>query len=145
MKVLIVDDEELIGALFKEYLDGYAECEVVYDGKQAIKSFKQAHKSGSPFDLICMDIMMPQLSGRETLQVIRDLESDMGLEGLDKVKVIMISAKRDTETIMGSFFDEKCDAYLRKPIDQAELIRTIDEIDVFNERKTSCIDASQSK
>jgi CheY-like chemotaxis protein len=73
-KILIVDDEQDMAALFKEILEaeGY-EVSVVNSGKECLLTLSQ-----EKFDLVLMDMFMPELSGRETFKLIRNDEKLKG-------------------------------------------------------------------
>ncbi|HMK65399.1 MAG TPA: response regulator, partial [Thermodesulfobacteriota bacterium] len=69
-------------------------------------------KELKPYDLICLDIMMPEMDGQELLKKICSAESDMGVP---EVKIIMTTALDDSKNIMTAFRNQ-CEAYLVKPI-----------------------------
>ncbi len=80
MKCLIVEDDFISRRILRELLGMYFDCEIAVDGEEAVTAFRLAHDSKSPYDLICMDIMMPKMDGHEALRLIRQLEKE--LEGL---------------------------------------------------------------
>jgi two-component system chemotaxis response regulator CheY len=97
------------------------------DGKEALEAFGAALKDGTPYDLMCLDITMPDMNGHDVLKRIRDMEEAAGRGGLDRVKVIMTTASDDRKNIMGAFRSQ-CDAYLIKPIDRDRLMSTISSL-----------------
>jgi two-component system, chemotaxis family, chemotaxis protein CheY len=121
MRTLIVEDSFVNRCVLLSILDKYGECHVAVNGKEALMAFDQAHANGKPYDLICLDIMMPEMDGHETLVRIREREHLMGKDGLDGVKVFMTTAMGDGKTIITSF-REQCEAYLLKPIDKKKLL-----------------------
>jgi len=74
-----------------------------------------------PYDMICMDIMMPEMDGRQAMRRIRAIEEDHGTLSTLGVKVIMTTTVEDVKEVI-LCFQELCDAYLMKPIDLAELV-----------------------
>lgn len=50
----------------------HGECDVAVDGVEAIKAFDLAWRAGTPYDVMFLDIMMPNMSGHEALKIIRD-------------------------------------------------------------------------
>ena len=124
MKILVVDDEQPNRDLLAFILNKFGECKLAVDGPSAINAYRQALDSGSPFDLVTLDVMMPDMNGHETLEQIRAVEEDAGIDSMDGVKIIMISANCDYETILRSF-DGKCMAYIEKPIIEENLVRTM--------------------
>jgi two-component system chemotaxis response regulator CheY len=121
MKTLIVDDDFAARKLLTAYLREYGTCDQVVDGEEAIQAVKMALKEKAPYDLICLDIMMPNKDGQEVLQEIRSIENRRGIYGLSGVKIIMVTALDDHRNIMDAFTSQ-CEAYITKPIEKEELI-----------------------
>ena len=107
MKILVVDDEKLLvkGMKFNLENEGY-EVECAYDGAAAVELARTCR-----FDLIILDVMMPQLDGLETCMRIREFSN---------VPIIMLTAKSDdADKLMG--FESGADDYLTKPFNILEL------------------------
>jgi two-component system chemotaxis response regulator CheY len=121
MRTLIVEDDRTNQILLQSFLSRYGECKVAANGKLALAAFSAAQKSGQGYDLICMDIMMPEMDGQAAIKEIRLLEEADGKSSADGVKIIMTTAATDTENVMQSF-SSSCDAYLFKPIDTGKLL-----------------------
>ena len=121
MKCLIVEDDFAARRLLKRYLSSYSDCDIAVNGNEAVQAFRQAMDEKEPYELICLDIMMPNMNGREALKAIRQIESERGIDGLDGVKVIMTTALGDPKNIVGSF-REGCEAYIVKPVEKDKLI-----------------------
>ena len=81
MRVLIVEDDFVARRVLKEILSPYGECDIVVDGEEAVQAFRLAWEDEEPYDLICMDIMMPNVDGHESLKRIRLIEQEMGNKG----------------------------------------------------------------
>ncbi len=127
MKCLIVEDSFVARKLLKMYLSSCADCDIAVDGNEAVEAFSQAMDEKAPYDLICLDIMMPNMDGREALKVIRQIESEHGISGLDCVKVIMTTALGDPKNVIGSF-REGCEAYIVKPVKKDKLLEEIENL-----------------
>ncbi len=125
MKILIVEDDFVARRALKEVLSPYGECDVVVDGQEAIQAFQLAWEEKTPYDLICMDIMMPHVDGQESLRRIREIEKEMGIKGSDEVRVIMISALDDPKTVIDAFYRGGATSYIVKPIQKKALIQEI--------------------
>jgi two-component system chemotaxis response regulator CheY len=121
MKTLIVEDDFTSRLLLQASLSPYGECHIAVNGKEAVEAFQAARQQGQRYDLICMDIMMPEMDGQEALRQIRKLEDDADVLSSDAAKVIMTTALDDIGNVMTAF-KGLCDAYLMKPIDQAKLL-----------------------
>ena len=127
MKCLIVEDDSTACKLLQTYLADYGDCFVAVDGNKAVKAFRKALKQGQPYDLICLDIMMPEMDGHDALKAIRRIEEEQGIYGLDGVKVVMITALGDSENVM-SAFRTGCEAYIVKPVKKGKLLEEIEKL-----------------
>jgi two-component system chemotaxis response regulator CheY len=127
MKTLIVEDDFTSRLLLQELLRSYGPCEVAVNGKLAVAAVASALKAKEPFELICLDIMMPEMDGQQALKEIRALENDHGRPSGRGARVLMTTALHDKQNIMQSF-REQCDGYLVKPIDKAKLLDHLREL-----------------
>ncbi len=120
MRILIVEDDLTSRELLREFLEPYGSCDFAGDGRIAIDAFNAALKSG-PYDLICMDIMMPNVDGQTALKEIREIEGREGIEKSREVKVIMTTALCDPKSITEAFYSGGASSYIVKPINQEQL------------------------
>jgi two-component system chemotaxis response regulator CheY len=121
MKTLIVEDDFTSRIVLQGFLSRYGECHTVNDGFQAIEAFNLARSGGLPYELICMDIMMPGMDGTETVRLLRAAEEASGIFSVKAVKIIMTTSVTSMRAVVKSFHS-LCDAYLTKPIDTAMLL-----------------------
>lgn len=124
MRILIVEDDFTSCKLIEELLNPYGHCDVAVNGKEAVKAFEMSLEEGPKYDLICLDIMMPEMDGHAALEAIRKVEADRGIHGLDGVKIIMTTALGEPRNIMKAF-NNQCEAYLVKPIYREKLVRQL--------------------
>jgi two-component system chemotaxis response regulator CheY len=124
MKVLVVDDDLMTRTLLEGVLSAYAKIQCCVDGKEAVDACKNALDRGEPFDLICMDLLMPVMGGIEALRIIRQEEEKRGRLRSHGAKVVITTASDDGDTISQAF-RESCDAYVVKPIDTEQLIDVV--------------------
>lgn len=124
MKVLIAEDDLASRKFLYKFLSNYGECDITVDGMETIDAFLLAWGEGQPYDLICLDIMMPQLDGLKALKTIRDLETQKGLDDSQRVKIIMTTALNETETVF-KCFNNGCEGYAAKPIDTQKMLEVI--------------------
>lgn len=121
MKTLIVEDDFTSRLLLQGLLQPYGVCHISVNGREAVEAFRASLAAGEPYNLVCLDIMMPEMDGQTALKQIRSLENQAGIIPSDGAKIIMTTALDDKKNIMGAF-REQCDIYLVKPIDTAKLI-----------------------
>lgn len=116
MKILIVEDDMVSRKFLNKYLKQYGDCDMVVDGLEAIDAYLISVKEAQPYDLICLDIMMPKVDGVKVLKAIRDLEDQNKVPIEKRSKIIMTTALGETQIVKAAF-DMGCDAYASKPID----------------------------
>jgi two-component system, chemotaxis family, chemotaxis protein CheY len=103
MRTLIVEDDFTSRLLLQSLLAKYGECHIAVNGKEAIAAFRAADEKGQKYDLICMDVMMPEMDGQAAVKEIRDLEASGGTLSTHGVKIIMTTALDDVKNVVQSF------------------------------------------
>jgi len=131
MKSLIIEDEETSRLMLVEYLADYGKCDTACDGIEGFKKFKTEFEKGNPYNLICMDIMMPTMDGQETLRKIRSFEKEKDIKSGEKVKVIMTTALEDQKNVTEAFLRGEAASYIVKPINKRKLIREIRKLGII--------------
>jgi len=121
MRILIVEDEFTSRKLLTALLSDFGHCDTASDGVECVESFKLALDENTPYDLVCMDIMMPNKDGHQALKDIRVIEQDSGVRSSDEAKVIMITALNDPKTVVKAYYKGGAAAYLPKPIEVESL------------------------
>lgn len=130
MKTLVAEDDFITSQVMREIMLSFGECNIAENGKLAVNAFAEAINSGTPYDLIFLDIMMPELDGQQVLAKIRDIETEQGIAGLDGVKVIMTTALDDFENIKTAF-QNQCEGYIVKPIDKDKVVKKLYELNIL--------------
>ena len=129
MKCLIAEDDLVTRKLLKTFLSEVSECHATIDGQKAVAAFKTALDRGEPYDLMCLDIMMPEMDGHQVLQTIRELEETAGIEESARIKVIMITSMRDPYHVLHAF-RKGCEGYIVKPVDKQKLFEEIAKLEL---------------
>ena len=117
MKILLAEDDYTTRKYMSSFLSKYGECDVTVDGMEAVDAFMMALDEGEPYDLVCLDVMMPAMDGYQALVSIRNLEKDYKIPEEDAVKVIMTTALNDEKNVKMAF-ELGCSVYSGKPIDK---------------------------
>ncbi|MFW5689812.1 MAG: response regulator [Spirochaetota bacterium] len=120
MTTLIVEDDFVNRLVLQKRLEEYGEVHIAVNGTEAVDAVKRMLAEGALYDLICLDIMLPGMDGHEALQEIRAAEAAKGYRVGQGSKIVMTTALRDSENVMGAFRHE-ADGYLVKPIDPDKL------------------------
>jgi two-component system, chemotaxis family, chemotaxis protein CheY len=121
LRILLVEDDFASRLLLQTFLSNYGDCHIAVNGKEAVEIFRYGLERSQRYDLICMDIMMPEMDGREAVGHIRALEEEHGILSSSGAKIIMTTAVDDVKEVIRCFH-ELCDCYLVKPIDLAKLL-----------------------
>lgn len=120
MRALLVEDDFFARKMLKDLLAPHGDVEIAVNGIEALQAFQEALSSNAPYDLICLDIMMPKMDGQLTLAKIRQIEERAGLHPHQYAKIFMTTALSDRDNVFRAAFAH-CDAYLIKPISKAKL------------------------
>ena len=127
MKILIADDQFNNRVLLERILSDYGKCDFATTGLEAVELFEFALENGSPYDLVCLDIMMPGIDGQIALRRIRTIEEENGLQGDNATVIFMISALDSETEVIKAFFRGGCTDYLAKPISRSKLLEKLKE------------------
>ena len=128
MRTLIVEDDFIARRLIKEILSPLGECDIAIDGEEAVQAFRLALDDKKPYDLITMDIMMPNMDGQMALKKIREMEKERGIQAPGEVKVIMTTALDDPKTVVEAYYRGGATSYLVKPVTRKKLMEEIREM-----------------
>jgi len=116
-KVLVVEDSELNRLVMEEFLAG-ADCDLQFtnNGRQGLEAFQKGH-----FDIVLMDMQMPEMDGATTSRLIRDWERRHGRK---PVPIVIITADSQTETRERAM-NAGVNGFLTKPLSQSALFETL--------------------
>ena len=133
MRTLVVDDDLVSRRLMRGLVSSFSECEVAVNGRDALELFTNRYTTGAPFDLICLDIMLPEMDGYEVLAAIRAFEDQAEVKEEQRVKVLLLTALEDPKVI-GNAYLAGCQAIMCKPIDRQKLSNALTLAGVILER-----------
>lgn len=122
MRALIVDDDFYSRTMLHDMLRPVAECHIAVNGEEAVGAFKKAAEDGRPYDLVCMDLIMPEMDGQQALREMRALEGDRGREQGHRAVIFVVSMVDDDRETNEAFFLGGADSFLVKPIEEAKLM-----------------------
>ena len=116
MRILIAEDDRMSRTFLSRFLSEYGDVDVATDGMEALDLLMDAARKNMNYDLLCLDIMMPKVSGIQVLKVVRTMEKQHGVPQEDHLPVIMMTALTDMDYV-DQAFDLGCDAYASKPLE----------------------------
>ena len=127
LNILIADDQAIYRETLDIILQPYGNRVLVEDGAQAVHAFQQAMNAHDPFQLVLLDIQMPNMNGQEALLQIRQLEKQKygPLHMHERAFVLMQSSLDDPSQLMTAYKDGHCNGYILKPVDRDELIKRL--------------------
>ncbi len=131
MRILVVEDDQVSQRVLAAIVSKIAECDVASNGEEAYEKFCDACEQDDPFDLIFLDVMMPEVSGQEALVAIRDYEEQLGIAMGQGVKVIMTTALDDGNNLYQAHANG-CVDYIVKPISRDKIINSIKKLGLMN-------------
>lgn len=124
MKILVVDDEFVSRKKMEKIMMEFGESVPVESGKEAVESFAKALDENKPFNLITLDIEMPDMNGTETLQKVRRIEKELKIQKEDQVKILMVTAHSQKEYVINSV-QSGCNGYIVKPFEKQTIIKKL--------------------
>jgi len=130
MKILVVDDNFVNRKIICKHISHLGETHVAVNGREALEALQLAHQESEPYDLILLDIMMPEMDGHEALRAIREYEKEHGILTSDGVKIIMVTALNDPKNIMHAF-REGCEHYITKPVKRELLFEAMRKLELL--------------
>ena len=118
MKTLVVEDDFTSRLVLHTFLSRYGECHIAVNGREAVAAFGAALESGLGYNLICMDIMMPEMDGYETIRAIRKNPQH---KLLPIVALTAKAMKGDREKCLEAGASD----YLAKPVNTEQLLAAL--------------------
>jgi two-component system chemotaxis response regulator CheY len=127
MTTLIVEDDFVNRLVLQKRLEEYGDVHIAVNGNEAIEAVQRMLDEGSKYDLVCLDIMLPEMDGQQVLKKIRSAEVDAGYSVGQGSKIVMTTALKDADNVMNAFRHE-ADGYLVKPIETDALQKQLREL-----------------
>ncbi len=130
MKILIAEDDFASRKFMLRFLSKFGECDVTVDGMEAVDAFLMALDCDEGYDLVCLDIMMPELDGYQVLKTIREIEAERNIPEEKASKIIMTTALNEGRNVTKAF-ELGCVAYAGKPIDQEKFENVLRKLELI--------------
>ncbi|MFH2059680.1 MAG: HDOD domain-containing protein [Pseudomonadota bacterium] len=127
MKIMVVDDDSIPRKVMIKILVPIGECVALDNGKDAVSMFDKATRDKKPFDLIILDISMPDMDGTQVLNIIRKKEKRMAVPKVQQVKIIMATASIRKSSIK-KCIDLKCNGYISKPYNKQQVYKDLERL-----------------
>jgi len=124
-KILIVDDSASIREQLTAFLESLAECHVACNGQEAVDLIKATQGKGKNFNLVIMDVIMPEKDGLTAVKEIREFEKENGWSGDETLTIIIATTIKDPSRILIAQYECGADAYIAKPFTEKTVMQTL--------------------
>ena len=122
LSILVAEDNQINALLIRSLLGRLGHDTVITpNGAEALESWLSAKAAGTPYDLVLMDIQMPQLDGIETTRRIRGFEAG---EPGRQTPILALTANTLVEDRYACF-EAGMDGFLIKPLDREKLAEAL--------------------
>ncbi len=125
MNILIVDDSRSARTHISNVLVRYGNCDFAVNGAEAVERFSAALESGTPYDLIIMDIVMPEMDGFAAAEKINRIQEEKNIDAAQLSKMIMLSGQDDPEHMLKAHFETGVEHYITKPFEEKTLVEAL--------------------
>src|ERR1041385_6498007 len=122
MRSLLVDDSPVILQVLKNFLHKFSDCDLAQNGQAGIDAFTRSLDDQNRYDLVCLDLQMPEIDGLQLIGLIRSQEQERQL--VSRCKILVITATGEAEAIR-EIRAKGADGYLLKPISEQKLLDTL--------------------
>lgn len=132
MKILLVDDFEMVRVMLRNILEGlgYLDIEEAEDGRMALSKIKEALKNNTPYEMVFCDWNMPDVTGLEVL------ESCRGQSEFKSLPIVMVTAESERAQVVKALKAGATD-YIVKPVTPEILEKKINGIMVRIQKKAA--------
>jgi two-component system chemotaxis response regulator CheY len=115
LSALIVDDNPIIRAILKRVLSSYSvDCDEARDGRGAVEQFDRRLQARRPYDMVCLDLGLPEMDGHTALLHMRAAENQF--QPVVPAYIIVLTAEDDGQAV-NQMFSDGASAYILKPFD----------------------------
>lgn len=129
MRILIAEDDYVNRRFLFKFFSQYGECDMVVNGEEAVKAFISSLEEHDPYEMICLDIMMPKLDGLKALKMISSIERDKEIKNNEISKKFVITALDNVKDVQKAF-ELGCEVYVTKPINTEKLIEVMKKLNL---------------
>lgn len=127
MKILLAEDDYATRKFMSGFLSRYGDCDETVDGMEAVDAYMMALEDEEPYDLVCLDIMMPVMDGYQALAGIRKMEKAYHIASEKQAKIIMATALNEQQNV-DMAFEMGCTVYSGKPIDEKKFEQALKDL-----------------
>ena len=132
MRVLIIEDDITSRKLMGKFISKFGDYDYVEDGIEAIVSHRMALCQDNPYNLILLDLNLPEIDGLVVLKKIRGYEQKENIDQSKRSKIIVTTSTSESD-IVKKAVALGCDDYLLKPVNRFKLIEHLRSFGLVSE------------
>jgi two-component system chemotaxis response regulator CheY len=136
-KFLIVEDDRVSSKILENFLTNFADCDTAPNATVAFDLFEKSIIDGHPYDLICSDVVMPEVDGHELIRKIREREESLPIIDSIRTRIFMISTSDSPKDMTQAILDNGCDDYVVKPFHRDALKDILQKYDLIDQDKAA--------
>ena len=133
MRILIADDDLISRIMLSEILSEYGRCDAAVNGEEVVRAYRLSLFKNKPYDLVCLDIMMPEMDGIEALTKIREIERGNNLGDDKRARIVMVTGLADNMN-REKCNAEGCDGVIVKPVVADDLLVCLRELGLIENK-----------
>jgi len=134
MRTLIVEDVHFLALILERMIEPYSKSDYASSGALAIEKYTKAFTKGKPYDLICLDLLLPEMDGFDVLRSVRHFENEFNLDASSRVKIVVISTFNDRKTVAKAR-KAGCDGYIAKPFRKDKVLEVLASLKLISYSK----------
>lgn len=127
MRTLIVEDVHFLALILERIIEPYSKSDYAASGASAIEKYTKAFTKGRPYDLIFLDLLLPEMDGFEVLRSVRHFENEFNMDEASRVKIVVISTFNDRKTVAKAR-KAGCDGYIAKPFRKDKVLEVLSSL-----------------
>lgn len=131
MNILIVDDDLVSRTKMRTILQSLGTYTDEESSLKALDDFKQALDSGKPYNLVTLDIQMPDMDGTEMLTRLRAMEKSRNIPPSRRARIFMVTAHSHKESLL-TCFKAGCDGFIVKPFTRETILTRLEALDLVS-------------
>lgn len=141
MRSLVIDDEFVALTKMASLLASLGECDAATNGQQALELFLKAFKDRRPYDLIAIDINLPNING---ICLLNRFQAEERMRNGLRSRKLIVSADSSVSNVRAALASH-CDAFLVKPVKRATLIEKLVSFRLLPQKQATCVQAEATQ
>jgi two-component system chemotaxis response regulator CheY len=126
MRTLVVEPSPVNRAFLLGVMEDQGPCVAAATAGDGLRLFLEALERGEPFDVVFLDVQLPDMNGLQVLETMRAEESRREVPPLRAVKALITSASSDEHAAARAFFQGQAISYLTRPLTVGKIFNELE-------------------